>query len=185
MTNKDTNNNTDINNCVDDKWIESHCWDMGKYPIKFNKNFGKDIQIPNHPEYFIHIKDNPIVKIELTSYRGTDPGAVHYYAKIIADSPSVCSMENNKIVVHRGCICDEFKKMPEEVRDMLSSSINIFVQRLVTQYDINKDPQRWNGYEVGWQTEAFYTKKSALVTAMKIVKYRFGNDWKVVVNEYC
>lgn len=63
--------------------------------------------------------------------------------------------------------------MPHEQRDVASPIWKIDVERDVTQEEMEKDPQRWDGYEIGSHTTAFYTKEEAIETAKRIIKARF------------
>ena len=168
---------------INKEWIEAHCRNHGRYPLIFDKNFGADIKIPGRPDYYIEVREKPVVRIEITSWRGISIGAVHWYANIRADAPNICSKdENGRVTSHCGYISEEWKQMPKEITDMIGGEYRIEVQRPVTQADFDKDPDRWEGYEIGWSTDAFDTKTEAFNTAKKIAEYRFPG-WEIELED--
>jgi hypothetical protein len=55
--------------------------------------------------------------------------------------------------------------------------------RKLTQEEIDADPVRWEYYDAGYPTNAFYTKEEAIARAKEIIKARFDVDWVVKVDD--
>lgn len=54
--------------------------------------------------------------------------------------------------------------------------------RPVTKADKDKDPKRWEDYDIGDNTNAFDTAEEAEAIARAIVSARFSEEWEVIVN---
>ena len=53
---------------IDKEFIMAHCRDRRQgYPFVFEKNYGLDMKVPNHPEYFVKAPHNQTVKVEITT----------------------------------------------------------------------------------------------------------------------
>ena len=161
--------------------------DKGQYPNVFSADLGSDFRLETKPEYFPVIKKPREVVIEITSFRGACAWAEHYYAEIHADGIDICSKEikNGKeyTVTHGGYVCEEYSRLPKEKKGIWDSYYSIEVTRPVTQEMINANPQRWDGYEAGFWTNAFDTKESVIEVAKRIVAARFTKDWVVKIDD--
>ena len=165
------------------EWAVNHSYDRGNYPDVFTDDTGMDFSIPNHPEFFVKPKENKKIKIRITSFQGISPGAIHYYAEIVADGIYLCKEENGIISSVSGYICEEYKQMPKEKKDPISSLYFIEAERDVTQEMIDDDPDRWHGYRAGYKTNAFNTIKEAEEIATRIAKARFQGAWTIEIEE--
>jgi hypothetical protein len=88
-----------------------------------------------------------------------------------------------KMARHIGCLLvvlyvKNFRNMPN--KDFYDSWYDFEVVRPVTKEEIDKDPDRWHGYEVGWTTNAFETKAEIIKIAKKVAAARFPG-WKFIV----
>ncbi len=162
--------------------------DRGLYPDFFPVNIGDDFKLESHPEIFVRMPNPREVKIEITSFRGLCADAEHYYADIKADGIGRVSYEDydgtgtKRLVGHYGYLGEEFNNLPREKRDIWGGNYQIGVGREVTQEEIKKNPRRWEGYAPGDRTNAFNTAAEAEEAAHAIVSARFGEEWKVVVD---
>jgi len=164
------------------------CMDRGDLPEFFDINIGKDFHLETRPEYFCEIKQPRTIRIEITSYRGVACGAMHYYARLIADGIYIYSYEKGsggKVskVSHGGYVCEEFSKLPRDKKAIWSLCYEIEVMRILTQEEIDADPVRWEYYDAGYPTNAFYTKEEAIARAKEIIKARFDVDWVVKIDD--
>lgn len=162
--------------------------DQGKYPDFFNIEIGSDFHLETRPNYFATIDNPREIVIEITSFRGACAWAEHYYATIKADGIKICSREKEAdgkehIVIHGGYICQEYKDLPKEKKDIWDSCYQIDVMRHVSNEMIEDNPDRWEGYEVGWPTNAFDTKEDVLEAAKKIIAARFSKEWVVRIDD--
>lgn len=162
------------------------CWDRGELPQFFDIEIGKDFRLESQPNYHAEIREPRKVKIVVSTYRGMNAGAIHYYVTIKADGIHIYSLENNKYgkvgrVYISGYLGEEYKKLPKEKQAVWSSVYKIEVGRILTQQEIDEDPKRWKDYYDGDFTNAFVTKEEAINQAKKIVKARFDIDWIVEV----
>lgn len=161
-------------------------YDQGRYPDFFPVNIGDDFKLESRPELFVTIPNPRKVKIEITSYRGVCCEAVHYYAAIIADGIKRQFYEDHngtkRLVTTAGYMGEEFNNLPREKRDIWDGNYHIEVARPVTEAEIAKDPQRWEGYYPGDNTNAFNTAEEAEETAKAIVSARFSEEWQVIID---
>lgn len=164
----------------------SRSYDRGRYPDFFPVNIGDDFKLESSPELFVRIPDPRGVRIEITSYRGICWNAVHYYAAIKADGIERCKYQDfngkKQLVCVSGYLGEEFNSLPREKQDIWGGGYYIEVAREVTQADVDKDPQRWKGYEPGRHTNAFNSAEEAEEEAKAIVDARFGEGWKVIID---
>lgn len=58
----------------------------------------------------------------------------------------------------------------------------IYLQRPVTQEEINKNQQRWKDYEAGTMTHAFNSQSDIFELAKHVFTLRFAGDWEFVVD---
>lgn len=174
------------------EWAMEHCQSFNKYPDVFPEDYGMDFHLDSNPELYtkklMYGSDKRRCIIEITSFAGICFGAVHYYAKIKADGVHICrddvDKDGNKTTVYiGGYICKEFKELPRDKQAEYSSFYDIEITRPVTQDDIDSDKIRWEGYEVGYKTNAFYTKEDAIETAKRVAKARFPKGWIIKVND--
>ena len=162
--------------------------DRGRYPDFFPVNIGDDFKLESCPELFVKIPNPRKVRIEITSFRGLCVEAEHYYADIKADGINRISYEDfngtgtKRPVGHHGYLGEEFNSLPREKRDIWGGDYQIGVGREVTQEEKTKNPRRWEGYEPGDRTNAFNTAVEAEEAARAIVNARFGEGWKVEID---
>lgn len=158
-------------------------YDQGCYPDFFPVNIGDDFKLESRPELFVIIPNPREVRIEITSFRGISWNAVHYYATIEADGINRCYEDEEKRLFNTsGYLGEEFNSLPREKRDIWGGGYRIEVARPVTKQDIADDPERWEHYAPGDNTNAFNTPEEAEEVAKAIVMARFGEGWKVVIN---
>ena len=155
--------------------------DRGVLPEYFNINVGLDFKLKTRPELYAKVNNPRTVKIILTTFRGLSWDAVHYYSKIEADGIYIVDPETNYSI--GGYICEEYKNLPKEKDAIWSWKYEIEVERYITQQELDENPNRWRGYELGWTTNAFYTKEDALAQALKIVEARFSPEWTVEIDD--
>lgn len=146
--------------------------DNGDYPEIIPVDYGNDLVLKSHPEIKAKIRNPRTVKIDITTF-----GVTHYYADIIADGVDFIEETERGTTMHLGYVCDELFKIRKKDRGKYESKYRIVVLRLVTQDEIKQYPIRWEGYNAGDTTNAFYSKEEALEKAIRIVKARFGKGW--------
>lgn len=169
------------------QYARDHSLEMGEYPDVFDKDFGSDFHLETKPDWFCKIDEPREVKIEITSFIGCCAEAVHYYAKLDADGIRICSNEvdgngNERVMCHGGYLGEEYKNLPRATRDKWSSHYTIEIAQGVTQDMIDKDPRRWDMYEVGYKTNAFENKKELIAIAKKVAAIRFPG-WVIKVDD--
>lgn len=146
--------------------------DRGNYPDVIPVDFGNDLILKTKPEIKVRIDNPRKVKIDITTF-----GVTHYYADIIADGVDIIEESDEGCVIHGGYICKEYSEICEKNRGKYDSQYRIEVLRQVTKEEIEQYPVRWEGYEPGDTTNAFYSEEEAFIQALKIAKARFGNGW--------
>ena len=159
---------------VTEEWVMNHCMDFGRYPVIIDTTPPADFSIPNHPEFFLQESLNNCVTIKITSFSGISIGAIHYYANIYCQQPNICTKgEDGSVYILGGFICEEWNGMPKEITSLFGGRYHIEVNRPVTKEELENDPDRWYGYELGYNTPSFETKAEAISVAKKIAEYRF------------
>lgn len=158
-------------------WLEKHCRDFGKYPSVITKDMGLDLVISDRPDLLAKPPERFEVELEITSFKGFSPGAVHYYGVLCYVGPTITDGK----AIYGGYISEVYKAMGREVTD-LYRTIRIEVTRPVTEEEINNDPDRWEGYCEGYSTSSFNTKSALLAVATNIVKLRFP-DFKMTISD--
>lgn len=158
-----------------------NCNDFGPYPEVFNMDAlpCMDVKIPDRPDLKVVAPCNYDVLIILSSFRGICPGAVHYYATIEAQQPYFTDGE----CMIGGYISEGWSAMPREITGMIGGVYKIEVTHKLTQDDIDNDPERWEGYVAGDDTNCFENLEQLLALAVGIVKLRFPG-WQVKIEDY-
>lgn len=171
------------------QWAIDHSMNTDCYPDVFDLNIGMDFHLDEHPNWYVKVdtwREKRTALIEITSYRGMCFDAIHYYAKIKADGVRMCEdiEEDGKIrtVSHGGYLGEEYNNLPREKKGIWNSKYEIEIVRPVTNEEINKDPRRWEYYEVGDRTNAFESRKELIETAKKVAALRFP-DWNVEIED--
>lgn len=112
------------------------------------------------------------VKIEITTFRGMCPGAVHYYCGIKFWGPSL----------YKGNVTGIGPGWPKIGR--IFSHNRIDVNRPVLAEDIAEKHVDWTGYKVGDMTHRWYDTQNAIECARRIIELRFRNYGEVEVENY-
>lgn len=166
------------------KSIMDHCCDRrDDYPFVFTKDYGLDVKVPGHPEYFVNPPQNQNVSLEISTWRGISPDAIHYYGRIRAKSPVLCRIgEDGRVRICGGYICKEWHDMPIAGRKFVGEGYVIEIVRFVTKSECEDDPNRWGIYDPCYRTNAFDTVADVLAIGKKIIAARFPG-WEVKVEK--
>lgn len=159
-----------------------HCYDRKDYPEVFDDNVGLDIIIPGFITKGSWLrKDEPrTITLDVTTYRGVSWDAIHYYGNLHVEG-IYFSPENDPTTI---TICKETHKAEDE-NPLASGHYNIELIRKLTQEEIDKDPIRWEGYDAGWDTNAFDTPQQVISLAKEVCKARFHGNWVLKIVSYC
>lgn len=166
---------------MDIKEAIEHCWDRKDYPKVFRDDAGLDISIPGFITRGSWIEDNSprTVTLDVTTYRGESWNAVHYYGNITIEGVSFSLEDSPNIYT----ICKETHEA-EEKNPLAAGVYKIELVRPVTFEEIEKDNLRWDGYEVGYDTNAFYSPEDVIALAKEVCKARFLGNWKLKIVDY-
>ena len=161
--------------------------DNGHYPNIFDLNIGNDFKLETKPEYQFEIRQPRTVVIIIDSFIGYCGGAKHYYARIEADGIDIIEIvTDNEGKQHKyhvcGYICEEFKKMPREKRDLWESKYRIEIDTIVTESMKKDDSITWEGYDIGDKTNRFTNKQDAIDTSKMVASVRFPG-WQILLND--
>jgi hypothetical protein len=154
-------------------YLESSVFYEDEYlnlPI-FDSNTGMDYEWyeDNNTKHCKVINDNKprIVTLEITSWCGVSPDAIHVYGKLIVhdlyysiNGKSSCSSTNQ----------------PE-----ITQGFEIEIRRKLTQEEIDSDPDRFAGWRAGNYITNFLTEKELIKVAKKIFKEKFVGNWKLKI----
>lgn len=112
-----------------------------------------------------------IIQAKITSWRGISIGAIHYYAKIHLSDPNLSYIEDGKKC--QSSISGSFDKFkPNDAK-----SYQISVVRELTSQEIFDDPERWECYRVGSETNCWESEEELIAVIKKIIRNRF-KGWK-------
>ena len=124
------------------------------------------IEPPKGYTFKIYSRD---LKIDISTFRGMCPGAVHYYCQIEFHSPSLYKGNTTGFGYgwpEVGKIC-RWQKMDEN--------------RPITERDLADKYVDWTGYRVGDMTHRWTNIQNAIKCAKKVIKLRFRNYGKIEV----
>lgn len=166
---------------MDIKEAIEHCWDRKDYPEVFRDDAGLDISIPGFITRGSWIRNNSprTVTLDVTTYRGVSCNAVHYYGNITIEGVSFSPEDRPNIYT----MCKETYEA-EEKNPLAAGFYRIELVRPVTSEEIEEDSSRWSGYEVGDNTNAFYSPEDVIALAKEVCKARFLGYWKLKIVDY-
>ena len=114
------------------------------------------------------------LKIEISSFRGICPGAVHYYCKIRFNGPDLVRKSDNSTGFGAG--------WPKKGRIFGLQSMD--VNRPLMEEDLADKSVDWEFYKVGDMTHRWYDIPNAIACARKIIELRFRNYGEIEVEDY-
>lgn len=154
------------------KEIEDHSLTK---PIPWNIGSGVEY-IQNEVRHFVKDPKAPReVFLEITSWRGISPEAIHYYGKLHFWGLSV--IEEGK--EDSGYSTSYFGK---ELKSIQSTDVKL--TRLVTKRDLKMDKGRtFEGFRLNSHTNRFDTKKDVIKRGKEIFQKFFGEGWKLKVED--
>ena len=113
------------------------------------------------------------IRIEVTTFRGTCLGAVHYYCTIHFFGPSLCDKDGNS----------GFGAGWPKIGSIFGWN-RMEVHRPVTAEDLADKYADWTGYHVGDMTYRWDDTQNAIECAKRIIELRFKNYGEVEVRDY-
>lgn len=125
-------------------------------PPQVPLDFCEDFSVETDHGVF-HIENGKEVVFEITTF-----GVRHWY----------CSGRISMNLTDGRSICGGAVRDKDGNRVDYPDSVLFEICRNVTKEEIEQDPIRWQGYEEGWQTNAFY-RVSDIMSAIEVVKGRF------------
>lgn len=125
------------------------------------------IPVPDGCKVQIHSKD---IRIVVSTFRYCCVGAKHWYCKIIFYPIELT--KNGRLVY------DGYKGI--ELGDIFGQQY-VHVKRPVTEDDLNDETADWVGFDIGDMTSRWDDPDNAIECAKAIVKLRFKNFGKVIV----
>jgi len=156
-----------------------HCRDKNYYsatlpdivPVDFGVGLkfkdDKDIEYTTLPRE----KYEAIIHAKISSWRGISMNAIHYYAKIELPDLTLSYIKDGK--ERQSSISGSFDKFkPNDAK-----SFTIEVIRKLTSKEIEDDPERWNAYDVGDETNGWEVEEELITMVKKIIRTRF-KSWK-------
>lgn len=154
-----------------------HCYDRREYPEVFSDTDGFDISIPG---FITKCPELPrTIKLEVTTFCGISWDAIHYYGNIYVEG-IIFSKENDPNTI---TICKKtFDK--EKENPLAGDSYHIELVRPVTIEEIESNQARWDGYEIGMNTNAFNSPEEVIALAKEICKARLKGNWILKIIDY-
>ena len=131
--------------------------------------------IPHNSYIYQKKSKTRCVKLEITSFSGVSWGAMHYYGKLIADGINFQCIADPKTTTSNW---EAEKKSP-----LYQWQYEFELQRPATSEEIERDPDRWHGYDPGDFTQSFDTKEEIIALAKVCFKMRFKGEWELWVED--
>lgn len=131
--------------------------------------------IPHNPCIYQKKTKTRCVKLEITSFRGISLGAMHYYGKLIADGVDFQCLDNPNTTTSNWDA--------ENISPLYQWSYYFELRRPITQEEIERDPDRWYGYDPEGFTSSFDTKEEIIALAKECFKMRFKGEWELWVED--
>lgn len=151
------------------------------FPLVIDDNAGLDFKdeetraIPHRSCIYQKKSKTRCVKLEITSFRGISWNAIHYYGKLIADGIDFQLIDDPSTTTSNW---DAEKKNP-----LYQWHYDFELRRPTTSEEINNDPDRWRGYNLGDFTSSFDTKEEIIALAKECFKMRFSGEWELWVDD--
>lgn len=112
-----------------------------------------------------------ILEFRITSFRGLSIGAIHYYCT--AESPMFYEFADSPGWTY-GVLTHNLD-IPREAKPM-----TFHITRILSQEEIDDDPQRWAGYDPGDKVIAFESEEEIL-EIIEQLRPAFGDDWEIEI----
>lgn len=119
--------------------------------------------------------DKRIVRIEITSFIGSGWSAMHYYGSLIGTGVRFRYIENPN------CYTTNHDAVKENPLYNLQYKLELW--RPVNKEEKEKDPNRWEDYDIGDFTPSFETKEEIIDLAKKCFRLKFSGDWELWVDD--
>ena len=142
----------------------------GGVPQNIGEGFQFNLSGKTYTTMGSYTKDRKrLMNIEISSFCGLCGGAIHYYATLYIDVNNVC--DNSSVSGYLGGI-----EIPNEYQTIKGEFV-----RPLTQKEIDKQTDRWYGYQVGDLVNAFESLKE-IESLIKNLKKKFSSkEWKVEI----
>lgn len=149
-------------------------FDISKITGVVPQNIGEGFQFNLHEKIYTttgsYTKDGKrIVNIEIRSFAGLCGGAIHYYATLYINVANVC--DNSSVSGYLGGI-----EIPNEYQTIKGEFV-----RPLTQKEKDKQPDRWDWYQVGDLVNAFESLQEIESLIKKLKKKFSSKEWKVEI----
>jgi len=151
------------------KGIVSNRDSKGKIPV----NIGCGIKVRSGDEMLLtdFKNEDKIVTLDISSWMGISPGAIHYYGYLEFDipwlhlekEPNVCQSNFDLKLLGRGKI---------ELTHKLEA------------WELKKYPGAYDTYRVGNSYRGFYTREDVIKRGKEVLKDLFGEGWKLKIEKY-
>ena len=146
---------------------------QGKIPV----TIGCGIRYEDNGKVWISAADlrhgKRLVNLDVHSWIGTSPGAIHYYGKLTYDSAGFRCID----APDSGTCYPSDKHLPQQY---LSGTIRL--TRVITDAEL-KDKHRYEGYSKGDRIEGFYSTKEVVECAKEVFKEVFDKGWELVIGD--
>lgn len=129
------------------------------------------------PDGYEIIEARRTITIRISSFIGYSIGAKHYYCDLKFDGPMLKDKKDG-FVYSFGKPFDDAGK---DIGDIFGRH-KIELYRRLTEKDLSDKNIDWDYYDVGYMTHRWNNVKNAIACAKKVIKLRFKNYDKIIVD---
>ena len=148
----------------------------GKIPLNIGCNcLFRDTRYENKKMMYTDGKNpggwNAEVTLNITSFIGISPGAIHYYGTLNFNTPDVHpeGQPNTSTTVF----------------DLnLFENVKIQLTRILEDWEFKKYPETYDDYYEGDRYTGFYTEDDVIKRGKEVFKDLFGEGWKLKIERY-
>jgi len=156
--------------------IPEHDYEAEEVEMKISPDFGLGVKTRYKGENYTYKRNprkKPTVTLEITTWRGTSIGAIHYYGKLIVDLPDMEKDDRPGYTVgisgHGG--------IP------MFSNDDIELTQVLEQWEIDKYPTHYEYCRAGQRNRGFYAVAGVERRAKEVFEKIFGEGWKLKIDK--
>lgn len=148
-------------------------YESDEFPLVINFDDFKKIK---PPEGYEIVEQSRTIRIKISSFVGYSIGAKHYYCDLKFDGPALKDKKDGFVYS-----CGKPKGYVGSGIGDIFGFHRVELYRRLTENDLSDKNIDWDYYDVGYLTHRWNNVKNAIACAKKVIKLRFRNYGKIIV----